>query len=51
MSKYVDLKKCLIEDLEWAEANEFEVPLTLILDLKAVIELLDELEIQIKREE
>ena len=51
MSKYVDLKECLIEDLKWAKSNEFEVPLTLILDLEATIELLNELEVKIEREE
>lgn len=51
MSKYIDLKECLIEDLNWAKANEWEIPLTLILDLEAVIELLNELEIKIEREE
>lgn len=44
MSKYINLKQSLIEDLEWAKANEWEVPLTLILDLESTIKLLNELE-------
>lgn len=44
MSKYIDLKQSLIEDLEWVKANEWEVPLTLILDLESTIKLLNELE-------
>ena len=44
MFKYINLKQSLVEDLEWAKANEWEVPLTLILDLEATIQLLNELE-------
>ena len=51
MPKYIDLKECLVEDLKWAKANEWDVPFQLILDLEATIELLNELEVKIEREE
>lgn len=50
MSKYVDLKECLIEDLNWVKGNDWDVPFQLILDLEATIELLNELEVKIERE-
>lgn len=42
-AKYLyELKGCLKEDLEWAEANEWEVPLSVIIDLKETISFIDE---------
>lgn len=32
MFKYINLKQSLVEDLEWAKANEWEVPLGLIIN-------------------